>query len=150
MKQKILVFATSMIKIIKGDNELPQLKMNKITAFEISSKAKSGTLPHFLSPSQVPIWLVHSWAYFKKFWAYLFSSVVFSTGTVVPWCTPQPSRGLEQNSWPFLRPPTRLPRPGLEAQGLRVSQPETKRGISSCIILAVFSSFLWVFPHSFS
>ena len=39
---------------------IPPLKMNKITAFEISSKAKKGTLPPFCSPSQVPIWLVHS------------------------------------------------------------------------------------------
>ena len=59
-----------------GRSRLPPLKINKITAFELSLKAKSGTLPPFYCPSQVPIWLVHSWAYFKKFWAYLFSSVV--------------------------------------------------------------------------
>ena len=41
-----------------------------IKAFKIGSKAKSGTLEPFLFHSQVPIWLVHSWIYFGKFWPY--------------------------------------------------------------------------------
>ena len=41
-------------------SRVPLAKINKITAFQISSKAKAGTFPPIFFPSQVPIWLVHS------------------------------------------------------------------------------------------